>query len=238
MEDRLSIVKIENLEKIYSNGVSVKALSDITLDIYKGEFVALIGSSGSGKTTLLNMISSLDYPTSGNILVDAVDIGLLEGNELADFRREKIGFIFQLFHLIPTLTALENVMMPLVPFWKKNKSELEKHAQEIMNDLGLGDHTDNFPGQLSGGEQQRVAIARAIVNNPRIILADEPTGNLDSKSGEEVMKNLRRLNQETGISIILVTHDMSIIRDIDRSIVLKDGRLQDLNRGLASAKYF
>jgi macrolide transport system ATP-binding/permease protein len=217
------IIRVENLSKIYGNGTAVHALKDVSLAVSSGEVLAIQGPSGSGKSTLLNLIGTLDQPTSGRIVVDGMDVTTLRGNALADFRREKIGFVFQLFNLAPALNALENVMLPLIPYRRGLGFNLRQRAQELLQSMGLGDRLDHLPGQLSGGEQQRVAIARALINSPKLILADEPTGNLDTKSGQEILALLRRLNRQEGITLVLVTHDTAVAAEADRIIQLQDG---------------
>ncbi len=219
------MITTENLTKIYTDGAPVRALDDVTLEIAAGEFVAITGPSGSGKSTLLNLIGTLDRPTSGRVVVDGVDVGTLRGNALADFRRERIGFVFQMFHLVPTLTALENVMLPLVPYRRGLKFRLEERARELLEAVGLGDRLHHLPGQLSGGEQQRVAVARALINTPKVILADEPTGNLDSQAGAEIVALLRQLNRERGVTVLVATHNEAVAQAADRILRLRDGRL-------------
>ncbi|HEY4691677.1 MAG TPA: ABC transporter ATP-binding protein [Anaerolineae bacterium] len=219
------IVQTEGLSKRYGEGTPVAALNEISLSIPHGECFAIVGPSGSGKSTLLNLIGTLDRPTTGRVVVDGVDVGSLRGDALADFRRATIGFVFQLFNLVPALSALENVVLPLLPYQRGLKFNLEARARELLERIGLGQRLYHLPGQLSGGEQQRVAIARALVNHPRLILADEPTGNLDTKIGEEIMHLLRRLNHEEGITIVVVTHDAAIASQADRIVQLRDGWL-------------
>lgn len=223
MEDL--IVTTENLTKVYGDGAEARALDGVSLEVGDGEFLAITGPSGSGKTTLLNLIGTLDHPTSGRVVVDGADVNTLRGDALADFRRQKIGFIFQLFNLVPMLTALENVMLPLLPYRRGLSFNLKERAQELLEVVGLGERLHHLPGQLSGGEQQRVAIARALVNHPRLILADEPTGNVDSKVGQEIVDLLRRLNRELGLTVVLVTHDVALAAQADRMVALRDGRL-------------
>lgn len=220
-------VQTESLTKEYGDGTSVRALEDVSISITSGEFVAIQGPSGSGKSTLLNLIGTLDNPTSGRVIIDEVDTSTLKGDSLADFRRRKIGFVFQLFNLVPTLNALENVMLPLLPYQRGLGFKLETRARELLGKMGLESRLEHLPGQLSGGEQQRVAIARALINSPSLILADEPTGNLDTKIGEEIVRLLRQLNQEQGLTLILVTHDAAVASQADRIIHLKDRRLLD-----------
>ena len=218
-----SIVRTEGLSKRYDGDAPVQAVNDVSLAVSRGEFVAVQGPSGSGKSTLLNLIGTLDAPTAGRVVVDDVDISTLRGDALADFRRRTIGFVFQLFNLVPTLTALENVMLPLIPYRRGLKFDLQARSRELLGAVGLENRGHHLPGQLSGGEQQRVAIARALINHPRLILADEPTGNLDSKAGEEVVQLLRQLNCDNGITILLVTHDSPVATCADRIVHFQDG---------------
>ena len=219
------LVQTQNLFKIYGEGTRVQALDNVTMTISRGEFLVIRGPSGSGKSTLLNIIGTLDRPSSGKVILDGVDVSTLIGNALADFRRNKIGFIFQLFHLVPTLTVLENVILPLLPYQRKLPFRLTDRAKGLLEQVGLGKRISHLPGQLSGGEQQRTAIVRALINQPCLILADEPTGNLDSQSGKEVLRLLRDLNQQQGITFILATHDPAIAYQADRAVFIKDGRL-------------
>ena len=227
MEKQDWIVQTEALTKVYSDGVAIHALDNVSLSISPGEFLAITGPSGSGKSTLLNLIGTLDRPTSGLVVVDGVDVCTLKGDALADFRRAHIGFVFQLFNLVPSLTVLENVMLPLLPYRRGLSFDLRKRARELLAGLGLGERLSHLPGQLSGGEQQRVAIARALINYPRLILADEPTGNLDTNSGAEVVELLHQLNREQGITLVVVTHDAAIASRADGVVHLRDGRLLD-----------
>jgi ABC-type lipoprotein export system ATPase subunit len=219
------MIQAVKLVKVYGDGVAVRALDEVDLTLARGEFVAINGPSGSGKSTLLNLLGTLDQPTSGSIQVDDIDVSTLKGNALADFRRAKIGFIFQLFNLIPTLTALENVILPLSPYRRGLGFDLPARARELLDKVGLANRLHHVPGQLSGGEAQRVAIARALINYPQLVLADEPTGNLDSQSGREILSLLRRLNREMNLTILLVTHDMTIATYTDRVLQLKDGKI-------------
>lgn len=222
------IIQTENLTKIYGEKeTKVIALNNVNLSVRESEFLAITGPSGSGKTTLLNLIGTLDEPTSGNVLFDEVDIGKLKGNKLSDFRREKIGFVFQLFNLIDILTALENVKIPLIPYLKECKFNLNDRAKELLSAVGLEGRENHLPGQLSGGEQQRVAIARALINEPNLILADEPTGNVDIKAGDDIIALLQQLNRKRGVSIILVTHNIALAQKTDRILNLRDGKLID-----------
>jgi len=207
MEDRLPIVEISHVSKSYRRGLRpVPVLTDITLDIRTGDFLALMGPSGSGKSTLLNLIAGIDRPDSGSIKVDGVEITTLSETELAAWRANHVGFIFQFYNLIPVLTAFENVEMPLL-LTGLSKSERKEHVEVALRVVGLENRLDHYPAQLSGGEQQRVAIARAVVTDPTILVADEPTGDLDRASAEEVLRLMDRLNVESGKTIIMVTHD-------------------------------
>ncbi len=218
-----SVVELKNVEKEYIMGeVKIKAINGVSLKIRKSENVAIMGPSGSGKSTMLHLIGCLDRPTKGKIFIDGKNVSNLSGNELAKIRREKIGFIFQFFNLIPTFTALGNVELPMIFSKKQNRKE---RAKELLKAVGLGHRLYHYPSQLSGGETQRVAIARALANDPEIILADEPTGNLDSKSGKEIMDILVKLNKERGTTLLIVTHDNSIAKHAKRIIKLKDGKI-------------
>lgn len=219
------IIKLENVWKIYQMGeVEVNALKGVSLDIYQGEFVAITGTSGSGKSTMMNLVGCLDLPSKGSIFLDTKDISKLNESSLSQIRGQKIGFIFQQFNLIPTLTALENVMLPL-EFQDIPDDMSRKKATDILNLVGLGDRMGHLPSQLSGGQQQRVAIARSLSNDPDVILADEPTGNLDSKTGSEVLQLLQRLWKEEGKTIVIVTHDLKLANHAKRQVQLKDGQI-------------
>jgi putative ABC transport system ATP-binding protein len=219
-----SIIRLQNISKIYSMGeIEVAALRDVSIDIEKGEFVAITGSSGSGKSTMMNLVGCLDLPSKGTIYLDNRDISKMQESELASIRGKKIGFIFQQFNLIPNLDALENVMLPL-EFQDISMSEAKKKASSLLKTVGLSDRMHHRPNQLSGGQQQRVAIARALSNDPEVILADEPTGNLDSKSGSEVLELLERLWKQ-GKTIIMVTHDLKLAGHAKRIVQLKDGQV-------------
>jgi len=203
----------------------VYALHDVNLDIQEGEFIAIIGPSGSGKSTLLNMIGCLDTPTSGAVFIDGIDTGKLSENKLAEIRREKIGFIFQQFNLVHTLNALENVALPMFFAGVKRETRL-KRAEELLANVGLGDRIYHKPSEMSGGEQQRVAIARALSNDPEIVIGDEPTGNVDTETGNAIMDILEGLNHE-GRTIIVVTHDAEIAARAGRTKRMRDGRVLD-----------
>jgi putative ABC transport system ATP-binding protein len=219
-------VDITNVNKIYdSEGVTFQALTQINLKIKKGEFVAIVGPSGSGKSTLMNILGLLDHPTSGQYLLDGKDVSRLKEENLAKIRNKKIGFVFQSFNLLKRTSALINTALPLV-YGGYSTTERNQMAKEALESVGLGDKLESKPNQLSGGQQQRVAIARALVTNPEIILADEPTGNLDSKTGREVMDIFKKLNKE-GRTIILITHSNEIAKEARRVVIIKDGRIQN-----------
>jgi putative ABC transport system ATP-binding protein len=220
----MSLIELKKICKYYqSDGEQVAALKDLNLNVEVGEFIAVMGPSGSGKSTLLNILGGLSRPSAGKFLVDGIDIYQLKGEKLADYRREYIGFVFQSFQLIPYLTILENVMLPLAIIPSRNGNQKEMGAR-VLQKVGLVEKARRLPNQLSGGEQERVAIARALVNNPPIILADEPTGNLDSVTGREIMGLLQGLNSG-GQTIIMVTHNPENTRYAHRIIQLKDGQV-------------
>jgi len=226
MESRKnSVLHLENVWRVYKMGeVDVAALRGINLEIKHNDFIAITGSSGSGKSTMMNLVGCLDLPTQGTILLEGTDISKLPESRLAQIRGKKIGFIFQQFNLIPTLNALENVMLPS-EFLDSSNGFSKKNAENLLNMVGLGARMHHLPSQLSGGEQQRVAIARALSNNPDVILADEPTGNLDSKSGTEIIVILENLWKKEGKTIIMVTHDLNLAKHARRQIQLKDGQI-------------
>jgi putative ABC transport system ATP-binding protein len=218
------IIKMDDVGKIYKTGsIEVEALKNINLSIDKGEFTAIMGPSGSGKSTLMNIIGCLDRATSGNYELDGVDISRLNDNELAKIRNLKIGFVFQSFNLLPKMTALKNVELPMI-YTGLDKKERRARALQAIEKVGLLDRAHHKPSELSGGQKQRAAIARALVNNPSIILADEPTGNLDSASGEDIMAIFQELNRE-GVTIVLVTHEQIIAQHTKRIISFMDGRI-------------
>lgn len=218
-----SIITLKDVWKIYHlDEVEVQALRGLNAEIYEGEFVAVMGPSGSGKSTALNSIGCLDLPSKGEVYLEGKNISQLSESDLAQIRGRKIGFIFQTFNLISTMTAKENVMLPMI-FQGINKEEREKKAEKLLRAVGLEKRMEHNPGELSGGERQRVAIARALANDPAVILADEPTGNLDSKTGIEIMDLLKELHEKQGKTIILVTHDDDLAKYAKRIIRLKDG---------------
>lgn len=219
------LIKAENLSKVYGSGENkVTALHKANLEIAAGDFISIIGPSGSGKSTLLHMLSGLDFPTEGRLSYDGQDIYRLNDRKLSAFRRRRIGFIFQQFHLLPVLTARENILMPLL---LDKKQEDKAYLEELAGLLGISDRLTHLPHELSGGQQQRVAIARALIAKPDIIFADEPTGNLDSKSGEEVMKMLEGIWRKMGKTLVVITHDNRIAQMAERRFVIMDGILQE-----------
>lgn len=218
------IIKLQDVKKIYQMGdVSVEALRGLSVDIREGEFVAIIGPSGSGKSTCVNMVGCLDVPTHGHIYLDGHDISSLHESDLAQIRGRKIGFIFQKFNLIPTMSALDNVALPML-FQGVGLEKRTKVASKYLELVELTDRMGHTPNELSGGQQQRVAIARALVNDPEVLLCDEPTGNLDSKTGKKIMDLLVKLNKDEGKTIILVTHDDYVAKMADRILTLRDGQ--------------
>jgi len=219
----MEILKVENVSKIYGSGeAAVKALDNVSLSVRKGEFVAIVGASGSGKSTLLHIIGGVDTPTSGKVFVDGTDIYSLNETNLAIFRRRQVGLIYQFYNLIPVLDVEENITLPLLLDGRKpGKAQLD----EMLSMLGLTDRRHHLPNQLSGGQQQRVSIGRALISSPALMLADEPTGNLDSKSSAEIMALLRMSNQKFGQTLILITHDMDMALQADRIIGIEDGRI-------------
>ncbi|WP_142413832.1 ABC transporter ATP-binding protein [Hathewaya massiliensis] len=220
----MELLKIENLCKSYGKGdIKVDALRDINLTINKGEFVAIVGPSGSGKSTLLHLIGGVDRPTSGKVILDGTDIYGLKEKELAILRRRKIGFIFQFYNLIPVLTAEENIEMPIL---LDNKKPDKAYMEELLDILGIKERKDHLPSELSGGQQQRVSIGRALANKPSLILADEPTGNLDSKNSKEIIELLRYSIKRYNQTLVLITHDLNIAKMADRVITITDGKVK------------
>ncbi len=227
MKERTTIIELKNVSKIYQLGeVEVHALRNVDFKVKKEEFVAIMGPSGSGKSTLLHMIGVLDRPTSGKIYLDGIDISKLNDSELARLRGKKIGFVFQFFNLYPTLSARENIELPML-ILERDKDERETKSSKLLKTVGLEKRAEHLPSQLSGGERQRVAISRALANDPPLLLADEPTGNLDSKSGEEIMKFMDKLQKEEKVTVVMVTHEQHIAKYAERIIRLKDGKIVD-----------
>jgi putative ABC transport system ATP-binding protein len=222
----IPVIQLQEIHKIYHTGaVDVHAVRGVTAQVKTGEFVAVMGSSGSGKSTLMNIIGCLDRPTSGTYQLDGTDVSKLDRDELADIRNRKIGFIFQGFNLLSRTSALENVELPML-YWHKHMSGHEQHerAMKALEMVGLAERSDHHPNQLSGGQQQRVAIARALVNQPSLLLADEPTGNLDSQTSIEIMGVFQKLN-DSGITIVMVTHELDIARFTKRNLIMRDGQI-------------
>ena len=220
-----AIIAAEALSKEFKLGQqTVKAVDEVSFTIERGEMVSIVGPSGSGKSTLLGLIGGLDTPTAGRIAIDGVEISQLNERKLTDIRNEKIGFVFQFFNLIQTLTAVENVALP-IQFARKRAFNPTQRARELLTHLGLGDRLDHRPNQLSGGQQQRVAIARALANNPPLLLADEPTGNLNSEASELVLATLRQVRDDFGTTVVIVTHDNELAGRTDRSLQIVDGRI-------------
>jgi len=231
-----AVVELENLEKSYRLGkVTVNALRGVTLKIQRSEFMVIMGPSGSGKTTLLNIIGTLDKPSSGRALVDGEDIIRMNDGQLTRLRRHKIGFVFQFHNLIPVLTALENVELPLITSGVRRKESRDR-AMELLRRVGLQDRTNHLPDELSGGEQQRVAIARALANHPRIVLADEPTGDLDTQTGFEVVQLLHSMAKQEGSSVVVVTHDPIVAARADRLVEMRDGRITEKVQDILSGQ--
>lgn len=231
-----TIVKIENLSKTYTLGKrKVPALSGLNLQVKKGEFIAIMGPSGSGKTTLLNLLGCLDKPTTGKATIDNVDIATLPEEKLCEIRRNKVGFVFQTFNLLPYLSAIENVELPMENT-KRSKSERRKRARELLEMVGLSGREEHRPRKLSAGEQQRVAIARALANDPAIVLADEPTGNLDTNNKFEIVRLLGRLNIDQGTTIVMVTHDAQMATHTERILLLRDGKILKEKQGIHLVK--
>ncbi len=232
----MSLIELSQVHKIYDLGeVQVEALIDVSLSIEQGEFVALVGPSGSGKSTLMNTLGCLDRPTSGSYRLGGEEVANLSADARARIRNRRIGFVFQNFNLLPRTSALENVELPLLYTRGMSARRRHEHAIDVLQRVGLGDRMDHHPGQLSGGQQQRVAIARALVNEPSILMGDEPTGNLDTRTSREVIDIFRRLHAESRITVILVTHDPEIARAASRIIALRDGRVVEDTPDVAKA---
>lgn len=230
MSNQQSVISVRDVTKELRLGkITVHALRGVSLDIHAGEMVSIVGPSGSGKSTLLGLVGGLDTPTHGTIAIDGVDITRMNEDQLTEIRNEKIGFIFQFFNLIPTLTAVENVALP-IQFARKSQYKPEKRAKELLDLLGLADRMNHRPAELSGGQQQRVAIARALANNPPLLLADEPTGNLDTESGSRVLEALKHIQETSKTTIVIVTHDPELATFTDRTITLVDGEIASLQR--------
>ena len=221
----MKILKIKNLVKTYGSGENiVRAVDDVSFEVERGEFVAIVGASGSGKSTLMHMIGGVDIPTSGHIYIDDKEITGMKPDKLAIFRRRQIGIVYQFYNLIPILTAEENITLPIdLDRRKVNKSRLD----EVMRTLGIEDKRNSLPNQLSGGQQQRVSIARAIITDPALLLADEPTGNLDSKATDDIVSLLKMTNKNFGQTIIMITHDLNIAAQADRILTISDGKLKE-----------
>jgi putative ABC transport system ATP-binding protein len=221
------VIRTENLKKTYDLGpVKVEAVRGVSITVKKGELVSIMGPSGSGKSTLMHLLGCLDTPTGGRYYLDGEDVSSFDENKLAEVRNRKIGFIFQTFNLLPHLTVLENVILPVVYNPDGNLRIAEERAEDLLSNVGLGKRLNHLPAQLSGGERQRVAIVRALINEPVIVFADEPTGNLDTKTGLEIIKILRELNEKKGVTEIIVTHDPSITQFTHRTIHIRDGRIE------------
>jgi putative ABC transport system ATP-binding protein len=219
----MELLRLENISKVYGrNGIQVNALDNVSLSIQKGDFVAITGASGSGKSTLLHILGGVDVPTSGKVYLDGQDVYAQSSEKLAIFRRRQVGLIYQFFNLIPTLTVTENITLPVL----LDKREVNKERlEEVLNLLGLSERRTHLPNQLSGGQQQRVSIGRALINAPAVLLADEPTGNLDSQNGQEILRLLKLSNSEYGQTVIIVTHDENIALQANRIITISDGRV-------------
>ncbi|MBI3851844.1 MAG: ABC transporter ATP-binding protein [Verrucomicrobia bacterium] len=220
------VIKLEDIHKTYQTGeVEVKAVRGVTLEIHPGEFVALMGASGSGKSTMMNIIGCLDRPTGGKYFLDGIDVSQLNRDALADIRNQKIGFVFQGFNLLPRTSALENVELPMLYMRRRLNGESQRErALKALASVGLGDRADHTPNQLSGGQQQRVAVARALANHPSLLLADEPTGNLDTRTSVDIMGVFQKLNDE-GMTIVMVTHELDIAHYTKRMVVMRDGKV-------------
>ena len=221
------MLKVENLKRYYkSNDVEVRALDGVSFDVEKGEFISIIGASGSGKSTLLHLLGGLDYPTSGKVLIDGTDIYALKDDERTIFRRRNIGFVFQAYNLLPMLNVYENI---IIPFGLDGEKVDKKYVDSVIDILEISDQKYKMPNELSGGQQQRVAIARALVTKPSLILADEPTGNLDSKSSSQVVYLLKKINKELGNTILMITHDDAVAQAAEKTLRIEDGKLVENN---------
>nr|WP_316613259.1 ABC transporter ATP-binding protein [uncultured Ruminococcus sp.] len=222
----MEILRTENLCKTYGSGeYAVHAINNVSLSVEKGEFVAIVGASGSGKSTLMHLIGGVDHPTSGKIFVDGHNIGAMNADKLAIFRRRQIGIVYQFYNLIPILTAEENIMLP----WNLDgRAKDENRLNELLNALNISDKRKCLPNELSGGQQQRVSIARAMINHPALLLCDEPTGNLDSKATEDIMHILRLANRDFHQTIVMITHNLEIAKDADRIIRIQDGKIEEV----------
>ncbi len=221
------MLKVENLKRFYkTSDVEVKALDGVTFDVNKGEFISIIGASGSGKSTLLHLLGGLDYPTSGKVLIDGTDVYALKDDERTIFRRRNIGFVFQAYNLLPMLNVYENI---IIPFGLDGDKVDKKYVDYVIDILEVSDQNNKMPNELSGGQQQRVAIARALVTKPSLILADEPTGNLDSKSSSQVVYLLKKINKELGNTILMITHDDAVAQAAEKTLRIEDGRLVEKN---------
>jgi len=219
----MAVIEVKDIRKVYTETkVPVYAVNGIALSFEKGEFAAIVGPSGSGKTTFLNILGGIDVPTEGEVIIDRKNIADLSSRQLIDFRLKNIGFVFQSYNLIPVLTAIENVEF-ILQLQGQSKKERRKRAQQLLNEVGLGDRVNDRPAQLSGGQQQRVAVARALASRPQFVLADEPTANLDSKSTENLLNIMEKLNREEGITFIFSTHDSRVVRKARRVITIEDG---------------
>ncbi len=227
-DSRTNAVVVRDVSKVYKSGsVEVDALIDVSFELKEGEFAAIVGPSGSGKSTLMNVLGTIDRPTMGEVYIDGVATSEMDGNRLAAFRNRKLGFVFQAFNLINGLSAQANVELPMMAS-NIPAHEREEKALDMLSQLGLSDRSKMKPTQLSGGQQQRVAIARALVNRPSLVLADEPTGNLDTKSGDDVVKLFRKICKESGVTIVMVTHNPDITKYCDRAIHIRDGRIEKI----------
>ncbi len=226
-EEVIDMLKVENLKRYYkSNDVEVRALDGVSFDAEKGEFISIIGASGSGKSTLLHLLGGLDYPTSGKVLIDDTDIYALKDDERTIFRRRNIGFVFQAYNLLPMLNVYENI---IIPFGLDGDKVDKKYVDSVIDILEISDQKNKMPNELSGGQQQRVAIARALVTKPSLILADEPTGNLDSKSSSQVVYLLKKINKELGNTILMITHDDAVAQAAEKTLRIEDGKLVENN---------